>query len=483
MPFSTLAAERVMSLEKSKSLSFTVRVEDRLHENIIDEHADTCWFTVRPVQYEVGQDDDDLPDASQPATGAGFKADGVFSQIALSVEQEALLSQEEQDRLIQESRVFSFDIQAAALDLDPETEWFYDISYAKTGFSTSLVNGPAVINPNPTNRSAEEVFGGTGGTSQVVATLGVNNQVNVTTTLPSPKDGPAGSGVCYTTAALNPTVGMITTAELSTFVLADGRSLQAGDMVYSINSPGVLGVVSAINWNHSPLDVAVTTLQIFGIEGLNALSYANVITGAATGGDPSYATATTVDADWTVLKPKIPMPAGHYYHVGDLVVGFARQAAVAGSPARLFIGLVKSFTATQVTVTTKSTLALADSSSVGGLLESKANASLQVNGVGIVEDSISLNLGNIPDGTSHKRMTTAERSKLSALPSASELNTSLGQKADSLHSHSIDKVTGLQDALNEAVSSTDISSIVVLTASAYAALSPKDSRTLYMISG
>ena len=45
-----------LSVEKSHSLSLSIRVEDRLHRDIIQPN-DKLWFTVRPENYKVGAND------------------------------------------------------------------------------------------------------------------------------------------------------------------------------------------------------------------------------------------------------------------------------------------------------------------------------------------------------------------------------------------------------------------------------------------
>ena len=484
MSFSNLADRRPMYLEKSHSFAFSVRVEDRLHVNIISETDDACYLTVRPEPFKLGQDDDDLVLGSVAADGEGFKIDGTFFEGELTEEQEALLSEREQERWIAESRLFLFSVQAAAMDLDPEQEWFYDVTYVKNGYSISLSNGPLVLGANPANRAAQNSYGGNVNVYDLIGVLDNNNMINVTTSLPMPQDGRPGLGTYYCILPFNPTVGQTTDIEMSAFVIPTGRNLAEGDIVHSSSSSGLLGTVSSVNWNENPITVTVTTLSAYGVDGLNALTYANVITGSAQSGDPSWATVTTNNQDWTVAQSKVPLPTGHRYNVGDLVIGFARQNSTAGAPAKVFIGLVKSFTGTStITVTTKYTVDLVDSSSVAGLLDSKANSTLQVNGVGIISDSISLNQGHIADTASYVRMLPSERTKLSALPSNANLQSALSGKADSSHTHTIDKVTGLQAALDSKVASSTVRNIVKLTQSAYDALGTKDAQTLYVIVG
>ncbi len=485
MPFDNWAPRQTMRTEKSHSLSFSVRVEDRLHVNILDELADTCWFTVRPEAFKVGQDDTDLDAGNEPATGVGFRVDGIFYERSLSIEEQAELSPAEQELLTRESRLFLFEVQAAALDLDPEQEWFYDISYAKDGYSVSISSGALEVGANPSNGGAELDFTGTGDTYRVVSTLDGRNLINVSTTLPMPQDGPAGLSTYYTTDELSGVVGNSRNVLISTVVLPLGRTLLVGDMVYSSVTTGTLAVVDDIDWQESPAVVTLRTVQRFGIDGINALTYANVITGAATGGDPSYTTATTPAADWTVDKAKVPLPDDniHEYHIGDLVIGFARSSTTPGAPARVFVALIKQIFSTQLTLTTKYKVDLLDSDSIGGLLLSKADAEhaheiadttgLETALNAKVPTSRTINgkalTGNVAltpddftsDGTSYKRFSAADKTKLGALPEAATLTTQLDAK----------------------VGSDDIDTIRVMTLAAYTALAVKDSRTQYLIVG
>lgn len=485
MPFDNIAVRKVMALEKSHSLAFSVRVEDRLHTNILDEVADQCWFTVRPESFVVKADDDDLPTGGAPATGLGFRADGTFYEQVLSVEEAGLLSLADQERVVRESRLFLFDVQATALNLDPELEWYYDISYSKDGYSVSVANGRLQLNANPTNRGADELFAGTGDVYRLVSTIEGRNILNVTTVLPMPQDGPAGIGTYVTSDALASTISGVKTIELSEFMVPSGRSLGIGDLIYSTDSPGILGFVTQINWSDTPVTVDVTTVQRFGVDGLNALTYGNMIIGPANNGDPSYSIVITPGADWVVNKTKVPLPndGAHEYHVGDLVIGFAASTNVSGAPAKLFVGLIKVVLGSQLTVTTKYIVNLMDSDSMAGLLASKADAGFTINGVGLVDNGITLTLDSLAETATSKKLTGNERTKLGALPDAATLAASLAGKSNVGHQHVITDVTNLQATLNSKVGSSDITTIRVMSLSSYNALATKDARTQYLIVG
>ena len=76
MAWSNKAARAKFTVEKSHSLSFAVRVEDRLHRSII-QAADTAYFTVRPVKYLVGFNDTDLTVGTSSTKGNGIRVDAV----------------------------------------------------------------------------------------------------------------------------------------------------------------------------------------------------------------------------------------------------------------------------------------------------------------------------------------------------------------------------------------------------------------------
>ena len=69
MAWSNTSARTKFSVEKSHSLSFSVRVEDRLHVNVLNE-ADECWLTVRPGSFKLGQDDNDLDSGTTAPSGS-----------------------------------------------------------------------------------------------------------------------------------------------------------------------------------------------------------------------------------------------------------------------------------------------------------------------------------------------------------------------------------------------------------------------------
>ena len=123
MAWSNKSTRTRLTVEKSHSLSLSVRVEDRLHNDII-QPGDKCWMTIRREPYST-------TDATD--TEATVKLDGVQVDTG-------------------QGKIFRLDIQASALNLDPEEEWFYDITYVTGGYSLSLISGDLVVSANPTNR-------------------------------------------------------------------------------------------------------------------------------------------------------------------------------------------------------------------------------------------------------------------------------------------------------------------------------------------
>ena len=488
MAWSNTSARTKFSVEKSHSLSFSVRIEDRLHVNVLNE-ADKCWLTVRPGSFKLGQDDNDLDSgtAAPSGTGVGFKADGVFYEMTPTPEQEGSMDSETLEIMIRESRLFQFAIQAAALDLDPELDWWYDITYVKDNYSMSIAAGDFEVTANPTNRGAAlDPFGGVGDVFQLVSTINGRNLLNVTATLPMPQTGPPGTGTYYTTAALNEAVAGTATIQLATVVVAAGRTLQVGDILFSSSTKGVLSVVTNINWTAAPITVEATTLQVYGKDGLNALLdqiFRDTSVGepfAAFAASPPHPTNT-----WTIQKTDAPIPAGVglQYHVGDYVMHHAGVTDDAVSTV-LVISLVTAVGAATLTVRPVvvfplflnsyqlqnmlesyaplgHTHEIANVTSLGSALDGKVPITRTVNGKQL-NANVTLNPDDFSgDGVNFKRFSAAEKTKLSELPEAATLSTALGGKPDS----------------------ADIDTIKVMTLAAYTALAVKDPRTQYLISG
>lgn len=488
MSWSNTSARTKFSVEKSHSLSFSVRVEDRLHVNVLDE-ADECWLTVRPGSFKLGQDDNDLDAATTApsATGVGFKADGVFYELTPTPEQVGVTDSETLGIMVRESRLFQFAIQAKALDLDPELDWWYDITYVKDNYSMSIAAGEFEVTANPTNRGAAlDPFGVVGDVFQLVSTINGRNLLNVTATLPMPQTGPPGTGTYYTTAALSEAVSGSATVQLASIVVAAGRTLQVGDILFSTATKGVLSVVTNINWTAAPITADTTTMQVYGKDGLNALldqvfrdtSVGETFAGFST--SPPHPTKT-----WTIQKTDAPIPSGVglQYHVGDYVMHHAGVTDDAVSTV-LVISLVTAVGANTLTVRPVvvfplflnsyqlqlmldsysligHTHALADTTGLIGALDGKVPIGRTVNGKTLNAD-VTLNPDDFgADGQNFKRFSAAEKTKLGALPEAVALTASLDGKPDS----------------------ADIDTIKVMTLAAYTALAVKDPRTQYLIQG
>ena len=488
MSWSNTSARTKFSVEKSHSLSFSVRVEDRLHVNVLDE-ADECWLTVRPGSFKLGQNDNDLDSGSTApsATGVGFKADGIFYELTPTPEQVGATDSETLEIMVRESRLFQFAIQAKALDLDPELDWWYDITYVKDNYSMSIAAGEFEVTANPTNRGAAlDPFGGVGDVFQLVSTINGRNLLNVTATLPMPQTGPPGTGTYYTTSALSEAVSGSVTVPLASIVVAAGRTLQVGDILFSTATKGVLSVVTNINWTAVPITVEATTLQVYGKDGLNALldqTFRDTSVGqpfAAFANTPPHPTNT-----WVIQKTDAPIPAGVglQYHVGDYVMHHAGVTENAVSTV-LVISLVTAVGANTLTVRpvvvfplflnsyqlqnmlesytqVGHTHEIADTTGLSIALDGKVPTGRRVNGKALSTD-VTLSPDDFAaDGQNFKRFSATEKLKLGALPEATALTLSLNGKPDS----------------------TDIDTIKVMTLAAYTALSAKDPRTQYLISG
>ena len=488
MSWSNTSARTKFSVEKSHSLSFSVRVEDRLHVNVLNE-ADECWLTVRPGSFKLGQNDNDLDSATAApsASGVGFKADGVFYEMTPTPEQEGSMDSETLAIMVRESRLFQFAIQAKALDLDPELDWWYDITFVKDNYSMSIAAGEFEVTANPTNRGAAlDPFGGVGDVFQLVSTINGRNLLNVTATMPMPQTGPPGTGTYYTTAVLSEAVAGTATVALSTIVVAAGRTLQVGDILFSTATKGVLSVVTNINWTAVPITVEATTLQLYGKDGLNALldqTFRDTSVGQPFAG---YSTTPPNPATtWVIQKTDAPIPSGVglQYHVGDYVMHHAGVTDDAVSTV-LVISLVTAVGANTLTVRPvvvfplflnsyqlqnmlesyallTHTHEIGDTTGLTGALDGKVPVARKINGKTLNAD-VTLSPDDFStDGNNFKRFSATEKTKLGALPEAAALTASLEGKPDS----------------------TDIDTIKVMTLAAYTALAVKDPRTQYLISG
>ena len=485
MAWSNASARTKFTVEKSHSLSFSVRVEDRLHSNILSD-ADKCWLTVRPANFQIGQNDDDLDSAiaAPSATGVGFKADGAFYEKVPTAEEEGAIDSETLEIMVRESRLFQFSVQAAALDLDPELDWWYDITYVKDGYSMSVAAGEFEVSANVTNRGAGDIFGEVGDVFQLVSTINGRNLLNVTATMPMPQTGPAGTGTYYTTAALSEVSLGTNTINLSTIVVAAGRTLQVGDILFSSATKGVLAIVTNINWTAAPITVNTQTLQLYGKDGLNALldqTFRDTSVGETF---EHFADSPVTGATWNILKTDAPIPAavGLTYHVGDYCLHHAGVTNTA-TATKLVVSVVTAVGATTLTVKPVVVFPLyLNSTQLSAMLESYSpigHTHAQADVTNLVADlgnkvpitrtvagkqlnaNVTLTPDDLNDGVNFKKYSAAEQTKLSALPTAAALNTSLDGKPDS----------------------ADIDNIVVMTLAAYNALAVKDSRTQYLISG
>ena len=105
MAWTNKASRERLSVEKSHTLSIAVRVEDRLHRDVL-RTTDKILFTVRADSYKVSPDD----------TDARITIEATDASDSLGA-----------SKLIV--------VQASQLNLDPELEYFYDITYIRDAFS------------------------------------------------------------------------------------------------------------------------------------------------------------------------------------------------------------------------------------------------------------------------------------------------------------------------------------------------------------
>ena len=150
-----------LTLPKAHSFGFGVRVQDRLHQDILTVQ-DRCLMTIRDEEYTLGEHDLD------------------------AMVLEGLLGYDSKGR-----HIFRFSLQASDLNLDPVKKWFYALSFVRDGYSVLLAQGRLVIDGNPTNRTAASVFD-TVDASEMVYRLVDSSVVNVVSTIPMPAKGDPG---------------------------------------------------------------------------------------------------------------------------------------------------------------------------------------------------------------------------------------------------------------------------------------------------
>lgn len=455
MGWSNKSARTTITAEKAHSLSFSVRVEDRLHSNVIAAE-DKCWLTVRPSEFELGFDDDDITVGTDSVQGDGVRAAGV------------LVGTGEETR-------FDFEVQAAALNLDPELDYNYDITYVHDGYSMSICAGTFEVAANVTNRAVDETFSDLESIFEIVSTVHNRALVTVTSTIPMPKQGEPGNGAYLVTEPFSETVGDTVTIPVSSITLPEGRYPQVGDVLFSSITRGVLATIQSISWIGTP-SVSVLTRQNYALQPLKALL--DVVSKVTPSG--GGANLETVDHIWALAKADVPLPAGYEYRVGDFV--FTTTAALGlQANKKLVISLIDSVGVTDLQVQTKIVFPMfLDSSDISELLGTKADSDVEVNGQPLTGD-VSLDLDDVPNGTTYARATPAQLSKLNSLPTAAALSDSFAGKAAASHTHNMGDVNGLSDALDLKVESTSIDSIWSGTQTAYDAIPTKNPRVLYII--
>lgn len=456
MAWSNTATRTRFMVEKSHSLSFAVRVEDRLHSNII-QSTDKCWFTVRPTEYEIGVDDTDITVGTATVPGNGVSAAGVIVGTG-------------------DTTAFQFTIDAAALNLDPELDYWYDITYVRDGYSLSVAAGEFLIEPNVTNRGAKELAVSDGNVFEVSAGVQGRNILYVTSSMPMPRDGDPGTGSYVIARALSSTIGSGVTIPLSEIAAPQGRSVQVGDVIFSSITRGVLATIQSISTTGTPSAYLVTR-QVYGQETLKALLDTELHIVPLTG-----TTIETIDQAWTVSKASVPLPPGYEYRVGDMVFSHSAISGYAVTK-KMLISLIESQTATDLNVRTKVVFPMfLDTDDIEDLLNDRVPSERTVNNKALGSDVV-LTEDDIPAGTTNAKFTTAQNTKLNALPTKAQLDASLAGKAHTSHTHPTSAIHGLDATLAQKVESAEINSIKVLTQVAYDALTTKLNTVLYVIKG
>ena len=443
MAWSNKADRDRLSVEKGHSLSLSVRVEDRLHQNLL-QPTDELWFTVRPDSYSLG-----VTDLDATISVAGVQTSTPFGP------------------------VFRVDVQAAQLNLDPELEHYYDITYITDGYSVSLLGGELEVAANVTNRGAGETFTGGNGVFSLVATVAGRNLLHVTRSLPTAAKGDPGAGSFTTTTNLPAVVGQIASVPAGT-IGTYGRPLKVGDILFSTTSPGVLAVVTSLVLSGGGISaVEAETRQVYGLNGLKAILDTA----------PRPESATTIDSTWTVLKSAAPLPPGYSHQLGDMV--FSQASNPGALDKYLTVALVTGMDATTLTVQTKIVFPMfADIDVIQDLLDAKVSKTQTVNGVALTGPHTTVNADSVPDGTAKVVMTVAERNKLSGVATGAtqnQTNAHLLNRGNHTGEQAMSTVTGLAAALASRPQSSTVSNIWSGTQAQYDQIVTKDPNTLYFI--
>lgn len=452
MAWSNAAQRSKFTAEKSHSLSFAIRVEDRLHANVILP-TDEALFTVRPVDYTVGFDDADITVGTDAVEGNGVRAEGVLVGTG-------------------DATVLQFDVQAAAMNLDPELDYTYAISYVRDGYSITVLAGVFQVLANPTNRAALTAYSGTNAMRTFVAAVDGPTLLTVTATMPLPQKGDPGNGSYTVAQELSEVVGESVTIPLTEIIAPGGRPVQVGDVLFSTMTRGVFATIQSISLD-LPASALVVTRQVYAQQTLKALMDTGLHTVTVS---PNL---EDVDHEWTVLKSNVPLPVDYDYQVGDLLFSHSVTEGFAGSK-KLLISRVESQTATELNVITKIVFPMF--LDVQDLLDNLVPDTRTVNDVAL-DTNITLTEDHIPAGVTNAKFSQAEKTKLGDLPTNSTLNTSLAGKAANNHTHAMSSVDGLVSALAGKVGSTTIASIWTGPQALYDAISPKRADTLYLIQG
>ena len=149
------------------------------------------------------------------------------------------------------------------------------------------------------------------------------------------------------------------------------------------------------------------------------------------------------------------------------------------------ISLVTAVNANDLSVTTKIVFPMfADLGTLQDMLDTKVAKTQTINGVALTGPASTINADAVPDGTSKKLMTAAERTKLAGIATDATKNqtdTYLRSRANHTGTQAISTVTALQSELDARPVSDAIDNIWHGTQAMYDQIVTKDPRTLYFI--
>jgi microcystin-dependent protein len=318
MVISNKAKTNNLELEKSKSYLIDVLIEDRLHDDTLLD-GDKCYLTIRDEEFLVSDNDNGetlVLNAEIVNSGyVGRPPEQVFNQ-----DPEVVVNEEIR-------RAFRFKIQANQLNLDPDIDRWYDITYVRQGYSAVVCKGTFKVLLNSTNRSFGDTFTNPEAPIKLLVQTDSSKIINVE--LLSITPAKTGLGIYLTSSPLAIHENQIIEIPGGSINTYD-RTLKVGDLLLSTTTKGILGVVDSYKLSGIQISqVKVRTMQVFGMETLKLLPdqlTRNVVQPNANynhNPPPGFPTSNVPNPMWSCPKVNIFMPEDYEFVRGDTIISKA----------------------------------------------------------------------------------------------------------------------------------------------------------------